>query len=303
VRLKVEEPQGHAIGTGTIIDTHGDEAVLITCGHIFRASQGKGRIQVELFHPQPRMVEGKLLDYDLERDIAIVSINSGSGTVCAPVSPTGLAVNKNDAAFSVGCDKGADPTIRQSKIKSLNRYVGPPNIEAAGEPTIGRSGGGLFSRDGYLIGVCNCADAQDDEGIYAATATIHWQLEKVGLTELFSPHSQPAQPAPYQNNIVESNPSNVKTLQNEDPDPGIALRGNAADNDTEIVAIIRSKSNPSAKGQVVVIPKASQQLLQLMAVDSANPATAADLALQGDRRTALTPGGQSGPIVRGQSRR
>lgn len=302
VRLKVEEPQGHAIGTGTIIDIHGDEAMLITCAHIFRASQGKGRIQVELFHPQLQTVEGKLIEYDLQRDIAVVSIVSGSGTVSAPVAPTGLAVNKQDAAFSVGCDRGADPTIRQTKITSLNRYVGPPNIEAAGEPTIGRSGGGLFSRDGYLIGVCNCADAQDDEGIYAATATIHWLLDKVGLAELFKPQAAVAEAAPARDRLVDHRAGNVQPLSYESPVPRAPESRNQQEGDTEIICIVRSKSNPSAKGQVVVIPRASQLLLQQIAADSADPTTAADLSMGADRRVASAPAREAGPIVRGQSR-
>jgi S1-C subfamily serine protease len=299
VRLKVEEPQGQAIGTGTIIDTHDDEAVLVTCAHIFRASKGQGRIQVELFQPQPQTVEGKLLDYDLTRDIAVVSIRCSAGAVSAPVAPTGVTVNKQDPAFSVGCDKGADPTIRQTKITNLNRYVGPPNIEAHGEPTIGRSGGGLFNREGYLIGVCNCADAQDNEGIYAATASIHWQLDKVGLAELFQPQA----------NLAASNqPTAVAAATFEEPAAreasprSAAVSVPASPEDTEIIAIVRSRSNPSAKGQVIVIPRASQLLLQQIAADSGDPTTAADLALTADRRSAAAPIREPGPIVRGQSR-
>jgi hypothetical protein len=299
VRLKVEEPQGQAIGTGTIIDTHGDDAVLITCAHVFRESQGKGRIQVEVFHPQPQTLEGKLLEYDLERDIAVVEIKPGPGAVSAPVAPTGLTVNKQDPAFSIGCDKGADPTIRETKITNLNRYVGPPNIEAHGEPTIGRSGGGLFNREGYLIGVCNCADAQDNEGIYAAIASIHWQLEKIGMAELFQPRTKTA----------EARTADVATadFREEDPrevSPRPAASANSPNqDDLEVIAIVRSRSNPSGKGNVIVIPKASRQLLQQIAADSGDTTTAADLNLSADRRSASAPLGGAGPVVRGQSLR
>lgn len=302
VRLRVEEPQGHAIGTGTIIDTQGDEAVLITCAHIFRASNGKGRIQVELFHPQPRTIEGKLLEYDLDRDIALVSIVPGTGTMSVPVSPTGAAINKGDAAFSVGCDKGADPTLRQTKINSLDRYVGFPNIEAAGEPTVGRSGGGLFSADGHLIGVCNCADEQDNEGIYAAIGTIHWQLEKVGLAELYKPQSNPAVTRAAPNRLAETRPLALRMQQDITPEVQPAVHFDDGDGDTEMVVIVRSRSNPSAKGQIVLIPRASQRLLQQIAADSADPIAAADLKLTADRRNALSPARENGPIVRGQSR-
>jgi len=319
VRLKIEDAKGHSIGSGTIVDTHGDEAVLITCGHIFRESQGQGRIVVDLFHPQPRTIEGKLLDYDLKRDIAIVSIAPGAGVVSAPVAPQGLSVNKSDAAFSIGCDKGQDPSIRPTKITALNRYQGPPNIEAAGEPVDGRSGGGLFSRDGYLIGVCNAADPADNEGIYAAIATIHWQLEKVGLEKLYQQPSQPqvlAETNPGQDvagrladtgrGVPEfprnSDPRDLMTSMTAGGSPA-AQTEVAGGSDTELICIVRSKDNPSAKGQVFVIPRASADLLQQIAASSSDPTAAADIALQADRRNAATPPSRgTAPVVRGQSR-
>jgi hypothetical protein len=53
---------------------------------------------------------------------------------------------------------------------------------------------------------------------------------------------------------------------------------------------------------VVVIPRASQQLLQIMATDAVDPTAAADLALTADRRSDPMPPSGNGPIVRGQSR-
>ena len=40
-----------ASGTGTLIDSRGDEILILTCGHIFRDSKGKGPITVDLFAP------------------------------------------------------------------------------------------------------------------------------------------------------------------------------------------------------------------------------------------------------------
>ena len=42
VRLRVEDAQGRSFGTGTIIDARSGEALVITCGHLFRESKGKG---------------------------------------------------------------------------------------------------------------------------------------------------------------------------------------------------------------------------------------------------------------------
>jgi len=44
-RLLVEDSQGVSRGTGTVIDCRQGEALILTCGHIFRDSQGKGRVR------------------------------------------------------------------------------------------------------------------------------------------------------------------------------------------------------------------------------------------------------------------
>ena len=71
VRLRVEDPQGHSCGSGTIIDARaGGEALVLTCGHLFRDSKGTGKIEVDVYGPAPAVrVPGRLVAYDLERDV------------------------------------------------------------------------------------------------------------------------------------------------------------------------------------------------------------------------------------------
>ena len=53
VRLRVEDPQGHSCGSGTIIDARaGSEALVLTCGHLFRDSKGTGKIDVDVSVPR-----------------------------------------------------------------------------------------------------------------------------------------------------------------------------------------------------------------------------------------------------------
>jgi len=186
VRIKVEDASGYGFGTGTIIDTHDSEALVVTCGHLFRESKGQGKITADLFvSGSPQTVDGQLIGYDLDRDIALISIRSGPGAMAAAVAPPGYSVRPGDRAFTIGCDKGADPSVRQTHITAVNKYRGKPNFTAAGQPIDGRSGGGLFSADGYLIGICNAADPKDDEGLYAGLASIHWQLDQIGQSEIY----------------------------------------------------------------------------------------------------------------------
>ena len=75
VRLRVEDPQGHSCGSGTIIDARaGSEALVLTCGHLFRDSKGTGKIDVDVYGPAPAVrLPGRLVAYDLERDIGLVA--------------------------------------------------------------------------------------------------------------------------------------------------------------------------------------------------------------------------------------
>jgi thiol-disulfide isomerase/thioredoxin len=188
VLLSVEDATGHSFGTGTIIDLHRDEALVLTCGHIFRSSEGKGKITCELFClGADSPIEGKLVSYDMRRDVGLVSIRPGVPVTPVLIGGAGLRARLGDPVFSLGCDRGNAPSTIQNKILGVNRYHGPANLVVGGRPVDGRSGGGLFTADGKLIGVCNAADQENNEGLYAALGPIHAELDRSGLGFIYSP--------------------------------------------------------------------------------------------------------------------
>lgn len=200
VRLCVDDAQGRSYGTGTIIDTRSGEALVITCGHLFRNSNGKAPVKVELFEPASNGVRvagqatGQVISFDLKRDVALVSIRPDRPVTVAAVAPPKSAIERGDRVVTIGCSNGNDPTVMESRITSLDRYEGPPNIEASGAPAIGRSGGGLFNARGELIGICNNADREGNEGLYAGLESVHDELDRLGLKEIYA-KSQGAQSA------------------------------------------------------------------------------------------------------------
>jgi thiol-disulfide isomerase/thioredoxin len=190
VRLRVDDAQGHSYGTGTIIDARSGQALVVTCGHLFRESQGKGPIRVELFEGSADgaraigEVRAQVISYDLKRDIALVGIWPDRPVTVARIAARGSNIKDGDRVLCVGCSNGQDPTVLASRITSLDRYQGPPNIEASGAPVEGRSGGGLFNSQGELIGVCYAADYESNEGLYAALESIHDELAARGLGDI-----------------------------------------------------------------------------------------------------------------------
>ena len=76
--------------------------------------------------------------------------------------------------------------------------------DIVGRPVDGRSGGGLFTPSGQLIGVCNAAAVDFDEGIYSSLDTIYWQIEKVNLAHLFAPAERFASNEPLNQQLAGS---------------------------------------------------------------------------------------------------
>ena len=186
VRVRVDDPDGHSYGTGTVIDSRSGEALVLTCGHLFRDSHGKGRIVVDVMvDGVVRAVEGQLITYDEDRDLGFISIRPSGAVHASRVAAPQRQASIGDRVWSVGCNGGAAPTVEATRVTNIDRYTGPPNIEIFGMPVEGRSGGGLFNEQGEVIGVCNGADAADNEGLYAAVGSIHAELDRLGLSDVY----------------------------------------------------------------------------------------------------------------------
>lgn len=295
VRLRIEDGSGRSCGSGTIIDSREGEALILTCGHIFRDSKGKGRIEVDLFGPTPANgIPGQLLHYDLQSDIGLLTIRVPGPVQAARVAPPGYRVAKGDAVINVGCNNGQQPTARPSRVSAVDKFLGPPNLVVSGLPVQGRSGGGLFSADGLVIGVCNAADPADNDGLYAALAAIHAQLDRVKLSHVYQP--APAQqaavaaaeppPMPRQMPPPESIaalPEVVLPTAQLTPVPGpsdspesLSDGERAAleeihrrrQDGAEVICVIRSRSDPRAPSEVIVLDKVSPAFLEQLVAEA-----------------------------------
>ncbi len=293
VRLRVHDGHGYGAGTGTIIDTHGEEALVLTCGHLFRETQGKGKVEVDLYvGGEVRTVLGQVVDYDADtRDVALVAIRPSF-----PVQPVQLVtgqqqVRSGQTAFSFGCDRGDDPSRRDTRITGVNKYnqhLGVSNLEIAGAPIDGRSGGGLFDATGRLIGVCNAADYKDDVGIYAGPGSIHWQLDRVGLSHLYEGNqtsaaessppadriaSLPGLPASFPQEALQPSSLGASTSPtSESIAPAVLGAAIAAESSAyqEVIVIVRDLNDPAAAGEVMTVKQPSAELLQLIRQQAGN---------------------------------
>lgn len=282
VRLRVYDGTGHGVGTGTVIDTHGEEALVLTCGHLFRDTQGQGRIEVDLFFGgRSETVPGQLIDYDSEdRDIALVAIRPGFPIQPVPVVRAGMLPQVGSGAFSFGCDRGDDPSRRDTRVTGVNKFnqhKNASNLEIAGAPIDGRSGGGLFSHDGYLVGVCNAADYQGDIGIYAGPGAIHWQLDRLQLTRLYQggQGAMVAATGQSDNGFAGAPPARLASLDTSamvQPEPAVGgfatpqtpMIDDALAGDSEVIIIIRDRKHPEGSPRVMTLTQPSNELLRML---------------------------------------
>jgi hypothetical protein len=204
-------------GSGTVIQSTESEAVILTCAHIFGI---KGRpqpsprdfrtpIRVDLFDGkltgrQPAMVGGaekdlpaELIDSDNREDVALLRIRTGRRLPASPVIPPAWPFVKGMKMYALGCSHGNDATAWNTTIldlwvvlKSARSGETTSTIKCTYRPQPGRSGGGLYTTDGYLAGVCSLGDPSEQAGYYAPPGSIHRLLDRNGLPTLYLPSYQ-----------------------------------------------------------------------------------------------------------------
>ena len=250
VRIRVDDPRYESVGTGTIIDSHQGEALVLTCGHLFRDLPPNARITVEMLpgvQEREEKFEAHVIDFQAsDLDIGLLSFHPGREVASAPLIAQNESLREGEPVFSIGCDNGQPPSRRDSRITKLNRYMGAPNVEVAGAPVQGRSGGGLFNTEGELIGICYAADNELDEGLYSAPAVVYHQLSRLGLQRLYSGSSR---------DTITANPTASTNANPIVP---------AANNMTVIVR------DPQGREQHIQIPSPSPRLLQALAEESSS---------------------------------
>jgi thiol-disulfide isomerase/thioredoxin len=212
VRIRVLNNRSIGFGSGTIIYSTPEESLILTCAHIFKVdgrkqappSQFPNRIMIDLFDgelqgTQPatvhfkEAVEGHAVDYDFTRDVGLIRIRPGRRLDSCRVVPAHWVPKSRMQVLTVGCSEGHDATAWHTKISKAriqNFLAGNPTYEAIEcdvAPRQGRSGGGLFTDDGYVAGICNFAEPQGNHGLYATPRSIYHLLDRNNLMALYAP--------------------------------------------------------------------------------------------------------------------
>jgi thiol-disulfide isomerase/thioredoxin len=211
VRIRVLAPGSVGFGSGTIVHSTANEAIILTCAHIFKldgrrqAAPNKfpRKIMIDLFDgklhgERPAQVhfvesiEGQAVDYDFTLDVGLIRVRTGRRLPSARVVPAHWEPRAKMMMMTVGCSEGQDATawrtvIFNPQMRGLSGNASYQAIECLTAPKQGRSGGGLFTTDGYVAGVCNFAEPRGDHGLYATPRSIYSILDRNNLMALYEP--------------------------------------------------------------------------------------------------------------------
>ena len=139
---------------------------------------------------------GRAIDYDFNKDVGLILIRPGRQLPASRVVPAFWQPKispKPMLMLTVGCSEGEDATAWHTVIVNprmkgfLQGQDDYEAIECEHAPKQGRSGGGLFTTDGYIAGVCNFAEPQGNHGLYATPRSIYALLDRNKLAALYAP--------------------------------------------------------------------------------------------------------------------
>jgi thiol-disulfide isomerase/thioredoxin len=291
VRIVVDDAKNRSFGTGTVVRSVPGETLVLTCAHLFQGVGKQAKTTVEFFGlPDRPRLTGEVMARDAESDVCLVRVANSQVVSSARVAGKSFTPQPGIPATSVGCDNGSDPTARHMRVTAVNRYLGAPTIECSGEPVEGRSGGGLFNEAGEIIGVCSARDPSDHRGIYGGLTAIHSILDRNSLASLYQPK------AASNSDVALASFENKGQDPVRLPSPG--AMGLKVDRDlplpegaenAEVVCVIRSLDDPKAPARVVLLNKASPELLTLIDKEQSAQGARSSTSMRRPSRSEATP--------------
>ena len=207
VRIRVLTEDAVRLCSGTVIQSSPEESLILTTAHIFKVETGlppnpfPWKIMVDRFDGKlqderpaqvsfVQSVEGQAVDFDWILDVGLIRIRPVRTLPASRVVPKSWQPQTGTKMLTAGCSDGNAATFWNTTIVNTNFHglANNPSYEAIQctvAPKQGRTGGGLFTTDGYLAGVCNFAEPSSNSGLYAAPSSIYRLLDRNGLSSLY----------------------------------------------------------------------------------------------------------------------
>jgi S1-C subfamily serine protease len=162
--------RGKHQGSGTVIASIPGESLVLTASHVL---EGDGALYIEVHRYNlglerrtraegwPREVPARVVARDRASDLAVIRVEGFEAMpYVARIAPGPAEPPRGEAVVSVGIDLGEALASWGSRVFDYARIDmgnggGPrPFLLVEKPPEHGRSGGGLFTTDGTVVGVC-----------------------------------------------------------------------------------------------------------------------------------------------------
>jgi S1-C subfamily serine protease len=272
-------------GSGIVIDAKG---LVLTNAHVV---DGADRVEVSL--ADGRELEGQVLGADAITDLAVVSIQGGSGLKAAPLGDS-EALEVGDWAIALGTPYGLERTVTLGIVSSLHRNINSLGFsnkrleliqtDAAINP--GNSGGPLINADGEVVGINTLVRSGPGAGLGFA---IPINLAK-GVAAQLGTGSAVVHPylglqlVPLNARLARDNNSDPNALVQLPEREGALVQRVLPESPAEKAGLRRGDLVVSAAEQTVPDPAALLRLVEASTVGEALPLT----VLRGDQELQLS---------------
>lgn len=200
VSVKVSSSEGSGSGTICHYDPDTGWAHVVSCGHLWsgdRAYEPTRRVKAKvtvwyqagskLQRPKSYEAEALFWSNSRGRDVSLLRFRPDWAADYAPIAESfkpkvGMRLN------SMGCDGGREVARYEVAVSS---YAPPDLITVMNSPRPGRSGGGLLTNEGHLVGVCwgtSDTSSGDGVGFFTPLAAIRDVIDENGHSWILEGH-------------------------------------------------------------------------------------------------------------------
>jgi putative serine protease PepD len=158
VTIKVDTPQGQALGSGFVIDGEGH---VVTNAHVV---DGATSISVQFADGATHSTT--LVGTDPSTDVAVVKVDAPSSELTPLQFGDSSSVQVGDGVVAIGSPLGLDETVTSGIVSALHRTITSPNnfaindaIQTDAAINHGNSGGPLLNLSGDVIGINSQIDS------------------------------------------------------------------------------------------------------------------------------------------------
>ena len=161
-------------GSGVVVQ----DDIVVTNYHVVRPEPGEKQSGLFVYKPEGRQInkwdkyEGKPMEGDLGRDFCILHV-PGLGCNAAAIRPY-HTLRVGEDVYAIGNPMGETLTLSEGVISQIRDEGERRTIQTNAAISPGSSGGGLFDKDGNLIGITTESLRHSENINYAIAADLFW---------------------------------------------------------------------------------------------------------------------------------